>query len=277
MKIVSLCPSNTELLHYLDLIPQLVGVDDFSDFPETVNALPRVGPDLSIDMDVVTSLQPDLVLASLSVPGMEKNVAELNKRRIPHVVYNPQTFEDILNDLLDLGARTGKLDQANTIAARARKLMGEYKSFASHVSHRPSLYFEWWPKPVFTPGQKNWLTELSVLAGGRNAFADKQTESFQSDWEEVRLKNPDHICMVWVGVQTSKMKPELLYKRPGWNELKALVQRNIHVLDENLFCRPSPRLFKGLVKLAALLHPDIFPSYDEQDPLTERNAVRGRT
>ena len=85
MKLVSICPSNTELLAYLGLIDQLVAVDDFSDWPRSINTLPRLGPDLSIDMDKLESYEPDLVLASLSVPGMEKNIAELEKRKIPHI------------------------------------------------------------------------------------------------------------------------------------------------------------------------------------------------
>ena len=72
MRLISICPSNTELIAYLGLTEQLVGVDDFSDWPLTVKNLPQLGPDLSIDMDALEALQPDLVLASLSVPGMEK-------------------------------------------------------------------------------------------------------------------------------------------------------------------------------------------------------------
>lgn len=72
MRVASLCPSNTEILAYLGLTDQLVAVDDYSDWPAAVNTLPKLGPDLSIDMNAVEKAKPDLVLASLSVPGMEK-------------------------------------------------------------------------------------------------------------------------------------------------------------------------------------------------------------
>ncbi len=74
MRIVSLCPSNTELLVYLGLKNQIVGIDNYSDWPQSIQDLPRLGPDLSIDMDKTAALKPDLVVASLSVPGMEKNI-----------------------------------------------------------------------------------------------------------------------------------------------------------------------------------------------------------
>ncbi|PXY51749.1 cobalamin-binding protein, partial [Virgibacillus profundi] len=59
----------------------------------------------------------------------------------------------------------------------------------------------------------------------------------------------DHICMVWVGVKEEKMNPALVRKRPGWDKMKAIKLDNIHVLEESLFCRPSPRLLEGLRKL----------------------------
>lgn len=74
MRLVSICPSNTELLGYLNLIPHLVGVDNDSTWPSTIQDIPKVGPDLQIDIQKVVSLRPDLVLASLSVPGMEKTL-----------------------------------------------------------------------------------------------------------------------------------------------------------------------------------------------------------
>ena len=74
MRLVSLCPSNTEILFALGLGPKVVGVDDWSDWPEEAKDLPRVGGDLNADLDRVAGLRPDLVLASLSVPGMERNI-----------------------------------------------------------------------------------------------------------------------------------------------------------------------------------------------------------
>lgn len=81
MRLVSLTCSNTEIVHSLGYAAQLVGVDDHSDYPADVVAkLPRVGPDLSVDPEKVAALEPDLVLASLTVPGHEKVAASLEAR-----------------------------------------------------------------------------------------------------------------------------------------------------------------------------------------------------
>ncbi|MCA1064942.1 cobalamin-binding protein [Rossellomorea sp. AcN35-11] len=258
MRIISICPSNTELIDYLGLTPLLVGVDDYSDYPEEVKSLPQLGPDLSIDMDKVESLQPDLVFASLSVPGMEKNIEELKKRNIPHITLNPQSFSDIADDLLTVGKACGIEEHAMKRQREFQQSLNRLKTIGSTVHHPPSLYWEWWPKPVFTPGKVNWLTELSEMVGARNLFHDVELSSVQTDWDDVLQRDPDFICLAWVGVQKKRVNPDILKKRPGWDHMRAVQEERIFILEEALYCRPSPLLLKGAVKLARLLHPDLY-------------------
>ncbi|WP_082236025.1 cobalamin-binding protein [Halobacillus massiliensis] len=254
MRIVSICPSNTEIVAYLELDELLIGVDNYSDYPETVKELPQLGPDLSIDIEKVEELQPDLVLASLSVPGMEANIKGLEERGIPYIILNPGTLNEIAEDIIKTGEALGYKELGKLKADLFLKELEKYKEKNRGEGAAPSLYWEWWPKPIFTPGGGNWLTEITALAGGQNIFADRREASLQMEWEDVRKADPDHICMVWVGVKEDKMRPELLKKRPGWNEMKAIQKGKIHVLEESLYCRPSPRLLQGLEKLDTLLN-----------------------
>jgi iron complex transport system substrate-binding protein len=268
MRIVSICPSNTETLAYLGLEEQLVGIDDYSDWPASVNDLPRLGPDLNIDMDKLEDLKPDLVFASLSVPGMEKNIQALRERNIPHVVSNPNSLQEIAQDLLTFGEAVGIKQKARQVYDHYNDFLEQYRTWSEQVEKRPSLYWEWWAKPVFTPGAKNWLTPISTLAGGYNIFSDKEEASVQTDWQDVYDRNPDYVCLVWVGVRKERVKPHLVRKRPGWEEMAAVAENRLHVLDEPLFCRPSPRFLTGLQNIAHILHADIFPAYQEgQDAL----------
>lgn len=254
MRIISICPSNTELLAFLDAEHLLVGIDDYSDWPKEITALPRLGPDLSIRMDELEALKPDLVLASLSVPGMEKNVDELVRRKIPHLVLDPQTLEEIGQDLLKVANACG-ID-ATTVHSEYLAVIEDIKNRGAQAATRPSLYWEWWPKPVFTPGNINWLTEISHITGARNLFDDIDSANIQTDWDDVFKRQPDYILLAWVGILTAKVKPELVKKRPGWNEMKAIDQ--IHVMEEELYCRPSPRLIEGAIRLGKLIHPEEF-------------------
>lgn len=238
---------------YLDKLDVLVGIDDYSDWPESILNLPKVGPDLSIDMKKVENLEPDLVLASLSVPGMEKNIEALEERGIPYIILNPNSLQEIANDLRTVGEALNLRQLGEERAEKFLNEVGYLKEIASDRNTCPSLYWEWWPKPVFTPGKVNWLTEISELAGAKNIFASEDVASYQTDWDDVKARDPDHICMVWVGIKEEKMRPELVRKRPGWNEMKAIQNGNIHVLEESLFCRPSPRLLEGLRKLLKVI------------------------
>ncbi|RXJ01842.1 cobalamin-binding protein [Anaerobacillus alkaliphilus] len=253
MRIISICPSNTELLAYLGLTDQIVAVDDFSNWPEEINQLPRLGPDLNIDMDKLELLAPDIVLASLSVPGMERNVEQLVARNIPHIVLNPNSLEDIYEDLLLVGEKTN-------ITTEAKKRAEEFKNeidllrAKNKQANKGSIYWEWWPKPIFTPGKTNWLTEVSEIVGGENCFSIYDKPSVQVTWEEVIERNPDHICMVWVGVKENRMNLAAITKRERSNEINAVKENNLYILEEALFCRPSPRLIEGIRKLSETLN-----------------------
>ncbi|MFT4415026.1 cobalamin-binding protein [Fredinandcohnia humi] len=265
MKLISICPSNTELVAYLGLTSSLIGVDDYSDWPESVNSLPRLGPDLNINMDKVEELKPDLVLASLTVPGMERNIDELKKRNIPYIIVpNPTSLQEVGESLLFVGKATNVEDKAKECFDTYNRILENYRLLSNKVTNRKNIYWEWWAKPIFTPGATNWLTEISELAGGKNVFQDKPQASVQTDWEEVKERNPDVMCIIWVGVQKEKVNPKVILKRPQSEQMKAIKNNQLYILEELIFCRPSPRLLLGLNKIASILHPTIFPPFNSQ-------------
>ncbi len=269
MKLISICPSNTELVGYLGLTSSLIAVDDYSDWPEDIKQLPRLGSDLNIDMDKVEKLKPDLVLASLSVPGMERNIEELTNRSIPYVIVpNPKTLTEVGESLRFVGNVTNTQDKAKELYDTYNQILDRYRLISDKVEKRKTIYWEWWAKPIFTPGADNWLTEISELAGGKNVFDDVKQASVQTDWDDVKKRNPDVVSIIWVGVQTERVNPKVILKRPNANHLSAIKNDQLYILEEPLFCRPSPRLLLGLCKIAGILHPELYPLYVEgEDPL----------
>jgi iron complex transport system substrate-binding protein len=265
LRIVSLCPSNTETLAYAGLASHLVGTDKYSDWPAEVAGLPKLGSDMDIDMEAVAELKPDLILASLTVPGMEKNIERLDQKKLPYLLLNPKSLEDIGNNLLMIGEATNHLRTAETAHTLFHEEIKRYRKLSLQISdnERPTIYWEWWNKPLYSPGGGNWLTEISELAGGRNIFADHPQSSVKTEWDQVLLKNPDHICLAWVGIRTELVKPNLVRQRPGALDMKAVRSNHLHIMEEPLYCRPSPRLLQGLNKLGAMLHPELYPAYNE--------------
>jgi len=257
MRIVSICPSNTEILYYLGMGEYVVGLDDHSDWPPEWQHLPRVGPDLQIDMERVEALKPDLVIASLSVPGMEKNVDELQRRQIPHLVLNPSHIDQIPDDIRAVGRATGWESRAELLAAEFIEKVETFRQLTANIRHKPRLYWEWWPNPIYTPGRENWLTDVSELAGCVNIFADFATDNVKATREMVRDRDPDHICVVWCGIELKRIKSSMITERPEWQEMTAIREGQVHLLEEGLYCRPSPRILDGLENLIRLVHPEL--------------------
>ncbi len=132
--------------------------------------------------------------------------------------------------------------------------LNELNKEVNPINTRPTLYWEWWPNPIFTPGKINWLTEISEAAGAVNLFADVELASVQTDWEDVLNRKPDFICLAWVGVRKEKVQKSIVKKRPGFEKLKTIDDSKILILEEELYCRPSPRLLDGLEKLFEFIH-----------------------
>src|SRR5215471_11345944 len=107
-RIVSVSPSNTEILHALGLGRRIVGVDRWSDYPPRVRALPQVGSDLRVDVSRVVSLQPDLVVASLHVPGMEANLPAFESAGLAYVAVGGVGLTGVWDDLRAIGRSVGR-------------------------------------------------------------------------------------------------------------------------------------------------------------------------
>ncbi|NNF38452.1 MAG: ABC transporter substrate-binding protein, partial [Gemmatimonadetes bacterium] len=178
-RIVSLACSNTEIVTALGCAHLLVGVDDHSDHPEdVVAALPRVGPDLDIDIERVAALEPDLVLATLTVPGHERIVERLEAAGLPYIAPEPVSLDDVYRDITDIGASLGMMDRAKALVADMRtELAAGASAFgaasseadaASSDGDSPAIVIQWWPKPTIAPGRLSWTTDVLERAGGHN-------------------------------------------------------------------------------------------------------------
>lgn len=262
IRIASLCPSNTELLCALGLADQIVGVDQYSDYPvDVVSAVPKLGPDLNIDIDALIDLAPDLVVSSLSVPGMENVVQSVDDAGLTQITLSPNSFGDILDDAYRIADALPKSVQrtlnTGSVVAQLRARLERVTEATVNLQDRPSVYFEWWPNPVFSPGRDNWLTELCERAGARNIFASDAGAQVQDDGQRVIAANPAVFLAVWTGVPQHKVPLEKIKRRSGWDVISAFTSRRLFILSEGLYCRPSARLFDGLEQFLGLLHPDL--------------------
>lgn len=246
MRVVSLTCSNTEIVAALGLGHFLVGVDDHSDHPpELLEGLPRLGPDLGIDIDAVARCKPDLVLASLTVPGHEAVVAELEAAGLPTIAPAPVSVADMLDDVRTIARHLGHPDRGEALAAELDAALQPLPP----LPRRPRILVEWWPKPVIVPGRDSWVTQLLALAGADNPLGDDPCKSRPVTDDEVVAMAPDAAVLCWCGVPFERYRPDVVTARAGWADTPALREGQVHCIPEAYLGRPGPRLVQGLAAL----------------------------
>ncbi len=250
MRLVSLTCSNTEIVCALGCGHLLVGVDKHSDYPEeVVQKLPRVGPDLKINIDKVAALKPDLVLASLTVPGHEKIVQALQQAGLNSMAPEPISLEDVYRDILEIAEHLGVTPRGQRLV---REMRDEIRA-AEHSGPRLEVLVEWWPKPVIVPGKWSWVNDLLMAAGGSNPFSQRSVKSTPVTAEEVCAVDPDAVVISWCGVSPQKYKRETVFRREGWSHLEAVRQRRVFCIPEAFLGRPGPRLRHGYQSLCRII------------------------
>jgi iron complex transport system substrate-binding protein len=251
VRLVSLTCSNTEIVWALGEAASLVGVDNHSDFPaEVVARLPRVGPDLDIDVERVARLEPDLVLASLTVPGHERIVERLERARLPFMVTEPVSLADVYADVRQIGHRLGVSGRAEAVVTEMRSSMAPA---TTDGAARPSILVEWWPKPVIVPGRLSWVTEMIAASGGRGPLDDEDVKSRPITDDEARAFDPDAVVIAWCGVPFEKYRPEIVRRREAWRGVRAVRENRIFAVPEAYLGRPGPRLGLGLRELRRIV------------------------
>jgi iron complex transport system substrate-binding protein len=250
-RVVSLNCSNTEIVCALGRADCLVGVDSDSDFPaEVVARLPRLGRDLDIDVEAVAALRPDLVLASLTVPGHERVVAELARAGLPYRAAATQSLADTYADITDIGARLGAAAPARDLVAAMRRAI---EGSPTAAVHRPRILVQWWPKPVIAPGRRSWVHDLLACAGAENPLGDRDVTSQPLPDAEVAALAPDAVVISWCGVRPEKYRPEVVRDNPAWRDVPAVREGRVFCVPEAFLGRPGPRLVEGHAALRAVV------------------------
>lgn len=246
MRIVSLCPSNTEIVAALGLTDQLVGVDMWSDYPPSVRDLPDVGSDLHVNIEKVKALKPDLVLASETVPGMERNVQALVEADLPHLVLTPERFTDFLTDVFTVAEACGVGNRGRDLVKVYQARIEELMQMVPELDERPRTVLEWWPKPHVVACGVSWAGDMIEIAGGENVYADIAAASRTVPADDIVARDPQVYLLCWMGTKADKMHPERVYERKGWENVAAVADRSVVVVPEPLLGRPGPRLLDGL-------------------------------
>jgi len=289
-RIVSFLPAATEMICALGLIDRLMGVTLECDYPPAVkdkpivvrNALPietmsqseidvavtarlRSGQSLyQVDEALMREIAPDLIvtqdLCQVCAPSGNE-VTELLRLlpAKPRVLWmSPKSLRQIDDNIRELGAATGRLQQAEGLIAAGRARL-EKIAAATRVLSGPRVFCMEWMDPVYCSG--HWVPEMVRLAGGADDLGREGSDSVRIPWDAVLDWAPEVLIVSPCGFDLERAVEQARRLRayPNWNDLPAVRDGRVYAVDANsYFARPGPRVVEGTELLAHLIHPDLF-------------------
>lgn len=256
-KVVSLAPSNTEILFALGAGGQTIGRDEFSDYPAEAAGLPSVGGSFGeYSLEQIVALEPDLVLAAeINTPELVKSLEDLGLT--VYYLKNPLTLEELYTNLEIVGQLTGRESEAAALVESLKTRVAAVDEKIAPLSSRISVFYEIDasdPGKPYTMGKDTFMTLLLDRAGGYNIAADLEGYP-QMSLEQIVAADPQVIIL---GDAMWGVTVESVGQRPGWEALFAVQNGQVYAFDDNLVSRPGPRLVDGLEQLAKLLRPGLF-------------------
>lgn len=255
-RIVSLAPSNTEILFAVGAGSRVVGRDEFSDYPPEAASIDTVGGSFGeYNAEAILALEPDLVLAAeINPPELVQQLEDLGLT--VYYLGNPTTLEEMYANLETVAQLTGH-DASGLVASLKARVAAVDEKIAP-LSSRIPVFYEidaTDPSKPWTYGPGTFGDLLISRAGGYNIGGIASDPYPQISIEQVVAANPSVIILgdsMW-GVTADSVKA-----RPGWETIPAVQSDSIFPFDDNLVSRPGPRLVDGLEQLAKLLRPDLF-------------------
>ena len=269
-RILSLAPSNTEILYALNAQDRLVAVTRYCDFPKEAKKKPRIGGWLDINDELVKSYDPDLILTSTFVQNKITDRYKKNKMNI--VALMPTTLKGVFDSIKKIGKLVDKEKEAikltDSMKNEFNKIQNKIKDCnklkpikndsinKNSIKYdkkikKPRVYIEEWHKPPTVSG--NWVPTLVKMAGGDYSLIKAGVHSKEVTTEQIQKYNPEVIVISICGM-ADKVPKEWITKRNGWENLSAVRNNKVFVFDDSWLNRPGPRLTIGLEKLTEVIH-----------------------
>jgi len=262
-RIVSLAPSNTEILFAIGAGDKVVGVTDYCNYPYNFSAwieagnLTSVGGYWNPNIEAIVALKPDLILAAFA---QEEVVNTLRGIGYKVLVLDPDNIDDVLKDIVLVGRATDRNIEAAILVNNLRHKIDAVVSKVAGAASPPKVYYEVWYDPLWSVGSESWEHELIEKAGGINIFADQRLKYFETSSEAIIEHNPDIMIFplghgagppFWGSFDQVKA-------RPGWDAISAVQNDRLYTIDADIINRPGPRIVDALETLAQIIHPELF-------------------
>jgi ABC-type Fe3+-hydroxamate transport system substrate-binding protein len=230
-RVVSLAPSLTRSMYYLDARDMLKGVTTYCHIAEKDNK-EIVATAVTVNVEKVILLRPDLVITTAMTHP--ETIALLRQAGIRTEVFpTPRSFDEICSQFLHLGSLTGKEPVADSIVTSVRKEVAAIR--AKHRFPGPTtVFFQIGAKPLFTVLENTFMNDYITFLGARN-IAEGFTRGTITR-EFILMKNPDVIIIVNMGITGEEEKK-------NWENypfLNAVKRNRILFVESDMASTPNP-------------------------------------
>ncbi|MBD3918338.1 ABC transporter substrate-binding protein [Paenibacillus sp. PR3] len=248
-RIVTLAPSETEIAFAIGAGDSVVGVDEYSNYPEQAAAIEKVG-DMTTNIEKVTALQPDLILASVS--ANKQAIEQLRALKLNVYATEPKTYDAVIAKIKNIGILTDKQQASVEVADHMSQVKADVESKLAGAD-KPTVLIE--ISQGWTVGKGEFMDELLTLAGGTNVAQSNGWHEF--DAEQIVKSNPQVIVYPSLAESPNPIL-EAINSRPGWKVIDAVKNNRLVEVPEDPLSRVGPRLADGLQVLAKAIHPELF-------------------
>ena len=255
-RIVSLAPSNTEILYALGLADRLVAVTDFCNYPPEAREKPSIGGFSTPNIEEIVALSPDLILAT-SIHE-KRVIPQLESKGLVVFALAPKTIDEVLEAITLTGKITGTERNASTLVADMRQRIAAVTDRVSSLSHekKPGAFYVVWHEPLMIAGLGTLQDDLIGKAGGVN-MGGGTTGYAEISLEAVIAANPD-VMIIGVGMGSGQnATSQFVETETRLRDIAARINNRIYAIDSDLTSRAGPRIVNALEQFAIFLNPEL--------------------
>ncbi len=250
-RIVSLSPVTTEIIAAVDGLDKLVGRTSYCDYPNEVEKIAEIGDLITVNIEKIIELEPDLVIGSAYLDQGVRD--QLESADITVVtIYTEDSFEGAYKDIETIGKILSKSKEAEKVITEMKNKVENIKEKVAKAKTAPSVYFVvgFGAGGEFTATGDTFIHQMIELAGGKNIAYDGLQWSFSL--EKIVERNPELV------IYSSVLDKNELKVTNGFKDLDSVKKGDIFAIEANLIERTGPRLAEGLEELAKLIHPELY-------------------
>ena len=257
-RIISTAPANTEILVELGLADKLVAIDTYSSDVEGISDDVEKIDFLNPDAEAIIGLEPDLIIASgHNKSGSSDDPFKLVKEAGISVVYIPssESIQGIYDDINFIADITNTKQKGQEIVDNMKSQIDEISQKAKNIKDKKKVYFEIAPAPnLYSFGNSTFLNEMIELIGAENIFKDENSWLAPTE-ESIIERNPD---VILTNVDYIDNPIQEIKSRPGWENINAVKNNQVYLIDKNSSSRPSSHIIKALNEMAKAIYPDVY-------------------